>query len=95
MRTAEPLIKANLAPFGQIDPTSVHMRVSGLGLVQATFDPKTSTVSYQVTQKLRDKKCSVIVEAKSGDKKVQAQWTFGVEESGAAPAPSATPTPKK
>jgi hypothetical protein len=60
-------------------------------LVPASFDPKTNTVSYQVTQKLRDK-CSVIVEAKSAGKKVEAHWTFGVEEAGAA---AASPSPKK
>jgi hypothetical protein len=86
------LIKANLSQIGQIDPASVQLRVSGLGLVPATFDPKTGTVSYQVTQKLRDKSCTVILSAKSGDKKVETHWTFGIEESGAAPAaPSATP----
>jgi hypothetical protein len=38
----------------------------------------------------------VILTAKSGDKKVEAHWTFGIDESGAAPT-STTPaaTPKK
>jgi peptidoglycan/xylan/chitin deacetylase (PgdA/CDA1 family) len=93
VRTALPLIKANLSSIGQIDPASVQLRVSGLGVVPATFDPKTGNVSYQVTQKLRDKTCTVILTAKSGDKKVEAHWTFGVEEAGAPvqTAPSATP----
>ena len=93
VRNALPLISANLTAFGAIDPGSVTMRVSGSGVVPASFDPKTNTVSYQVTKKLRDK-CSVIVEAKSGGKKVEAHWTFAVEEAGAAGAaasPSATP----
>ncbi len=55
MRTALPLIKANVKGLGQIEPGSVQMRVSGLGVVPASYDPKTGTVSYQVTQKLRDK----------------------------------------
>jgi peptidoglycan/xylan/chitin deacetylase (PgdA/CDA1 family) len=80
VRTALPLIKANLSGIGPIDPGSVQMRVSGLGLVPATYDPKTGTISYQVTQKLRDKSCSVIVSAKSEGKKVEAHWTFGIEE---------------
>ena len=89
---ALPLIKANLSRIGQIDPASVQLRISGLGVVPATFDPKTGMVSYQVTQKLRDKTCTVILTAKSGDKKVETHWTFGIEESGApAAAPSATP----
>jgi peptidoglycan/xylan/chitin deacetylase (PgdA/CDA1 family) len=93
-RNPLPLITANLAAFGAIDPGSVTMRVSGLGVVPASFDPKTNTVSYQVTKKLRDK-CSVIVEAKSGGKKVEAHWTFAVEEAGSPAAASVSPTPKK
>src|SRR5438270_1360552 len=91
VRSALPLIKANLSAVGQIDPASVQLRVSGLGVVPASFDPKTGVVSYQVTQKLRDKNCTVILNAKSGDKKVEAHWTFGIDESGTAPAA----TPKK
>src|SRR5438309_5036449 len=95
VRTALPLIKANLAAIGQIDPASVQLRVSGLGVVPASFDPKTGVVSYQVTQKLRDKNCTVILSAKSGDKKVETHWTFGIDDTGAATSTSPTATPKK
>jgi peptidoglycan/xylan/chitin deacetylase (PgdA/CDA1 family) len=98
VRTALPLIKANVGGLGQIDPGSIQMRVSGLGVVPASYDPKTGTIAYQVTQKLRDKSCTVILSAKSEGKKVEAHWTFGIDEGGAgvaAPAASATPTPKK
>src|SRR5437667_484268 len=95
VRTALPLIKANLSGIGQIDPASVQMRVSGLGLVPSKYDPKTGAISYQVTQKLREKSCSVFVTAKSQGKKVEAHWTFGIEESPARAAPPAAQTPKK
>jgi peptidoglycan/xylan/chitin deacetylase (PgdA/CDA1 family) len=94
VRTATPLIKANLSSIGQIEPGSVQMRVSGLGLVPANFDPKTGTVSYQVPQKLRDKTCTVIVSAKSEDKKVETHWTFGIEE-GPATTAASSPAVKK
>jgi hypothetical protein len=94
VRTALPLIKANLGNIGQIEPGSVQMRVSGLGLVPANYDPKTSTVSYQVPQKLRDKSCTVIVTAKSEGKKVETHWTFGIEEGPTVGAASAA-APKK
>ena len=94
-RTALPLIKANLSAIGQIEPGSVQMRVSGLGVVPATYDPKTGTISYQVTQKLREKSCSVFVTAKSQGKKVEAHWTFGIEEAATVPVAPAKPTPKK
>ena len=94
VRTALPLIKANLSGVGAIEPGSVQMRVSGLGVVPVSYDPKTGTASYQVTQKLRDNSCTVIVSAKSEGKKVEAHWTFGIEESGAA-ASASPPPPKK
>jgi hypothetical protein len=94
VRTATPLIKANLSSIGQIEPGSVQMRVSGLGLVPANFDPKTGTVSYQVPQKLREKTCTVIVSAKSEGKKVEAHWTFGIEE-GPATTAASSPAVKK
>jgi peptidoglycan/xylan/chitin deacetylase (PgdA/CDA1 family) len=92
VRTALPLIKANLSGVGQIEPGSVQLRLSGLGIVPASYDPKTGMVSYQVTQKLRDTSCTVILTAKSEGKKVEAHWTFGIEEGAAA---AAAPTPKK
>src|SRR5437660_3214394 len=95
VRTALPLIKANLTGIGQIDPGTVQMRVSGLGVVPVTYDPKTGTISYQVTQKLREKSCSVFVTAKSQGKKVEAHWTFGIEEGAGGHTKSPTPPPKK
>jgi peptidoglycan/xylan/chitin deacetylase (PgdA/CDA1 family) len=86
-----PLIKANIASLGTIDPgTTPEMRVSGLGKVDASFDPKSSTVAYQVTQKLRDKTCTVIVSAVSGGKKVETHWSFKIDDGSAPPAPAAT-----
>ena len=95
VRTALPLIRANLSAMGPVDPGSVQLRVSGLGLVPASFDAKTQIVSYQVTQKLREKTCTVILSAKSGGKKIETHWTFGIEETAAATSTSPTPTPKK
>ena len=89
-----PLIKANIASLGAIDPDTVpEMRVSGLGKVDASFDPKSSTVAYQVTQRLKDKTVTVIVSAKSGGKKVEANWTFNIDETGAGAAPAAPSAP--
>jgi peptidoglycan/xylan/chitin deacetylase (PgdA/CDA1 family) len=95
VRTALPLIKANLSGIRSIDPGSVQMRVSGLGVVPVSYDPKTGAVTYQVTQKLRDKSCTVILSAKSEGKKIEAHWTFGIDEGAAATATSPTPIPKK
>jgi len=78
--SSTPLIKADLGAVGGIDPGSVQMRVSGLGLVPAKFDEASKVISYQVTQRLHGDKCSVIVEAKIGGKKAEAQWSFNLSE---------------
>jgi len=94
-----PLIKANIASLGTIDPgTAPEMRVSGLGKVDSSFDPKSTTVAYQVTQRLKDKTVTVIVSAKSDGKKVETHWTFNIDDGSGPPpaasvAPSAAPPP--
>lgn len=94
-----PLIKANIASLGAIDPgTAPEMRVSGLGKVDSSFDPKSLTVAYQVTQRLKDKAVTVIVSAKSDGKKVETHWTFNIDDGSRPPpaasaAPSAAPPP--
>ncbi|HEX4667266.1 MAG TPA: polysaccharide deacetylase family protein [Chthoniobacterales bacterium] len=93
--SSKPLIKADLGAVGGIDPASVKMRVSGLGLVPAKYDPTSKIISYQVTQPLRGDACSVIIEAKINGKKAEAQWAFTLNEAGVkakdSPAPAASP----
>ena len=96
--SSRPLIKANLGAIGGIEPDSVKMRVSGLGLVPAIYDAASKTISYQVTQPLHGDACSVIVEAKIGGKKAEAHWSFTLSEaakSKEAPASATSPAPKK
>jgi peptidoglycan/xylan/chitin deacetylase (PgdA/CDA1 family) len=99
VKTALPLIKANLASMGPLENGSVQMRVSGLGLVPATYDAKAQTIAYQVTQRLRDKTCTVFISAKSGGKKVEAHWAFTIDENSsgapANPSPAGSRTPAK
>jgi peptidoglycan/xylan/chitin deacetylase (PgdA/CDA1 family) len=71
-----PEIKANLAAFGDVDPKSVTMRVSGVGLVPATYDPATKLVSYKITQKLYAGQVTVIVGAMVKGRKTEARWSF-------------------
>ncbi len=95
--SSKPLIRANLGAIGGIEPDSVKMRVSGLGLVPANYDPASKTITYQVTQPLHGDACSVIVEAKIRGKKAEAQWNFTLAEAAvkAKDAPAGSPTPKK
>jgi peptidoglycan/xylan/chitin deacetylase (PgdA/CDA1 family) len=102
--TPNPTIKANLATMGDLDEGSVVMRVSGLGVVKAKFDPATKTIEYHVTEPMREPSYTVFISAKAGGKPVETKWTFLYAgpgaESASAPAPSpattvATPAPKK
>jgi peptidoglycan/xylan/chitin deacetylase (PgdA/CDA1 family) len=77
-----PEIKANLAAFGNVDPKSVTMRVSGVGLVPAAYDPATKLVSYKVTQKLYAGQVTVIVGAMVNGKKTEARWSFNFAPQG-------------
>ena len=73
-----PEIKANLASLGNVDPKSVTMRISGVGLVPATYDPETKLVSYKLTQKLFTGQVTVIVGATVNGRKTEARWSFNV-----------------
>ena len=97
MADKTPLSQANLGGLATIDPGSAKLRVSGLGLVPSKFDPKTKIISYQVTQPLHGDACTVILEVKSGGKKMEAHWTFTLNESAvkAKDAPAATSVPPK
>ena len=83
---SRPVIKANLASMGEVEPASVEMRVSGYGLVPAKYDPQTKLVSYEFTQNLVPRTYTVILSAKVKGKRVETRWNFTVDPS----APAAT-----
>jgi peptidoglycan/xylan/chitin deacetylase (PgdA/CDA1 family) len=74
-----PVIKANLATMGAVDPSSVKMRISGLGPVPAKFDPKTKIVSYRIPSPLAKDSYTVILSATVGGKLAETRWTFNVD----------------
>jgi peptidoglycan/xylan/chitin deacetylase (PgdA/CDA1 family) len=88
-----PTIKANMASFGEVDPNSVQMRISGLGLVPAKYDAKSKLASYEVTQNLIPRAYTVIISAKAQGRRVETRWNFTVDPSASA-APAA-PAPNK
>lgn len=79
VKDPRPLIKANLASLGKIDPKTVEMQLSGFGAVSAQYDPATQLITFQPTQKIREKACTVTVTATAGGKKVATRWTFYVD----------------
>lgn len=76
----KPVIKANLATMGKLDPASVEMRISGFGLVPAQFDPETSMITYQITRKLQPRDYTIIISGKVEGKKVETRWSFKFSE---------------
>lgn len=86
-----PEIKIDLASLGNIDPKSVEMRISGFGLVPATYDAESRLLRYRMHQRLREPEVLVLVSARVGGKRVNTNWSFRFDPS--APAPAATPTP--
>lgn len=90
----KPEIKANLATMGEIDPKSIQMRISGIGIVPAKYDAKTGIVSYQFSQKLRPKTYTVILGATDkGGRKVETRWSFTFDRN-AKPAAEAPLPPR-
>lgn len=92
-----PLIKANLSTMGALDEGSVEMRVSGLGLVPAKFDPVSKMIEYKVDKQLRVGTYTVIISALIGTQRRETRWIFHYNPAGevpeAVPVP-ATPAPK-
>jgi hypothetical protein len=67
------------------------MRISGVGLVPATYDPETKLVTYKVSQKLYTGQVTVIVGATVNGRKTEARWSFNVGGSKDASSKDATP----
>lgn len=84
---ADPLpeLKINLAALGNVDPKSITMRVSGIGLVPATYDPESKLLTYKLTQRIRARQVTVIVGATADNRKVETRWSFNFDPS-AVPA---------
>ena len=80
-----PLLKANLATMGEFEADSVEMRVSGLGKVPATYDAASQTISYKIAanQKLKPGPVTVLINAKSGARKLETRWNFFIDPTGA------------
>jgi hypothetical protein len=65
--------------MGNVEPSSVEMRVSGFGVVPAKYDPATKLVSYEFTQNLVPKTYTVILSAMVDGRKVETRWDFTVD----------------
>lgn len=71
-----PEIKADLTPFGDVQPDSIRLAISSFGPVSANYDPKTKQLTYKVTRPLREKNITVFLSAKNATGSVGTTWTF-------------------
>ena len=72
----KPTIKANLETFGEVEPGSVIMFVSGLGSVPVKYDAGTKMAEAKITQALRPQAYTVILSAKVKGRKTETRWSF-------------------
>lgn len=73
-----PLLSADLSSFGDIDPASLQMRITGFGALPVSWDTTTKTVSCQIPESLRPQIYTVEVEAKASGQKRTLTWSFSV-----------------
>ena len=73
---AQPLLKANLATLGELDPASVGLRLSGIGIIPCKYDPATNIVEARPGQPLTPGDYTVTVSARAAGKRVETQWRF-------------------
>ncbi len=77
-----PLISADLATVGELDPATLVMCVSGFGQVPARFDATTGKLAWQVNRRLRQPTCQVSVQWKTpAGKSFQPalRWSFQID----------------
>lgn len=76
VRDAKPVIKANLATLGDIEPGTVEIRVSGVGAVPVKYDPATKLAEGVLLQPLKDRQVTVLLSAQVRGRKVETRWSF-------------------
>jgi peptidoglycan/xylan/chitin deacetylase (PgdA/CDA1 family) len=88
VNTLTPVLKANLASLGAVDPASIKMRVAGLGIVPAQFDAKTHMLVYKPAQPLRPGDVTVIVSATAKNQPVETRWKFKIDPNAQPSSPN-------
>lgn len=91
--TSQPMLKANLATLGDLDPASVSLRLSGIGVIPAKFDPSTKTIEARPPRPLTKGEYTVVISGKAGSKRVETQWHFTYDPSNKRPVPAISDTP--
>ncbi len=83
---ARPVLRANVASFGAVDPTSLEMRLSGMGLVPIKYDAENKVVEGVPGQDLKDPSYTVILSGKVNGRRIETRWSFNFQKAGAGDA---------
>ncbi len=92
--TRLPLISADLSDIVDIDPSSLVMRIAGLGKVPHQYSAESKQAQFQINRKIRTATCSVSLQWRlKGQKNYEApmRWTFAINRN-AAYLPITEPT---
>ena len=75
---ARPALKVNLATLGEIEDTSVTVRLSGVGVIPSKFDAASKNLEARPAEPLKPGDYTATVTAKVGGKRVETHWRFSV-----------------
>lgn len=92
VKDLRPVLKADLAVLGDVEPGTVEMRVSGVGMIKVDYDPATKKAEGFLPEPLKERFVTVILTALVHSKKVETRWRFvcdAVPES----SPKSVPAP--
>ncbi len=95
IKDPRPTLKVNLATMGEVDPASIHLRLSGVGDIPVKYDPATHLAEAKVMQALHEPHYTVILTANVGGRKAETRWTFNFSLDGKAPPPIETSLPPR
>ena len=78
-----PLISADLSKVADLNPSTLVMRIAGLGEVPAAYDAQTGMFSWKVNRPLRQPICSISVSWKNRSGKTAGpalEWWFRIDQ---------------
>lgn len=76
-----PLVEVDLSKLEGVDPASISMTVSGLGVVPAVYDPVSRILRHQMGQRLRDEVSTISVRLRRSGEEGEdiIAWSFSLE----------------
>lgn len=75
---SQPTLKVNLAQVAGIDPASVSIRLSGIGLIPHKLDRETHLLESRPPEPLAPGEYTVTISGRAAGKRVETQWRFTV-----------------